>query len=343
MTGSNRRNVGRILIRSTNWLGDAVMTIPAMGMVRKAFPRAEIALVANPGVAELMAEHPCCDEIIVWDKKNSHPGAAGLIRFSRYLRKQRFDLAILFQNAMEAAIMVWLARIPERMGYRTDGRGWLLNRGVPIGSGEKRLHHVDYYLHMLERAGVEGEPGELSLHCTHDEEGWARDELSGRTWVAVNPGAAFGSAKRWLPERFASAADKIWQEFGTHILLLGGADESSIGSRISQRMHAPHLNLIGKTSIRQLLALLSQCRLLLTNDSGPMHIAAALDIPVVALFGSTDHTTTSPRGKFCRIVRHEVDCAPCLKRHCPTDHRCMTSIGVDEVTEAVRSLLDNGS
>lgn len=340
MAAADFKKVQKILIRSTNWLGDAVMTVPAMGAVRKAFPHSEIVVVGNPAVAELFTEHPCCDRIIIWDKKNESRGLTGLLRFSRDLRKEGFDLAILFQNAIEAAIMAWLARIRNRMGYCTDGRGLLLTHGVPVSRRERRLHHVDYYLHMLNRAGISSDPGQLSLYCTKEEIMWAREKLADRTWVAVNAGAAYGPAKRWYPERFAATADKIHQEFKTHLLLLGGSGDIAVGSQISTTMQAPHLNLIGKTSIRQLMALLSQCRLLLTNDSGPMHIAAALGIPIVALFGPTDHTTTSPVSNCCQIVRHEMDCAPCLKRHCPTDHRCMSAISVEEVMEAVRGLLD---
>jgi len=340
MTAADFEKVQKILIRSTNWLGDAVMIVPAMGAVRKAFPHCEMVLVGNPAVAELFAGHPFCDRILIWDRKHANKGLTGLLRFSMNLRRECFDLAILFQNAIEAAIMAWLARIPNRIGYRTDGRGMLLTHGVPVGRRERRLHHVDYYLHMINRAGIKNDPGRLSLYCTKEEMMWAREKLADRTWVAVNAGAAYGSAKRWLPDRFAVTADKLFKEFGTHLLLLGGPGEILIGSHISRLMHAPHLNLIGKTSIRQLMALLSHCRLLLTNDSGPMHIAAAMGTPVVALFGPTDPTTTSPVGSLSRILRHETDCAPCLMRHCPTDHRCMTAISVEEVVEGARSLLD---
>lgn len=340
MSAMNSREARKILIRSTNWLGDAVMTIPAMGVVRRAFPDAEITLLANPAVAELFKEHPSCDHVIVWDKKHLHKGAAGLLRFSSKLHRDNFNLAILFQNAIEAAIMVWLARIPRRVGYRTDGRGLLLNYGVPVSPRDRRLHHVAYYLHMLEKAGIVAEPGPLSLSCTPEEVAGARERLGEADWVAINPGAAYGSAKRWLPERFAQAANQIYMEFKTPILLLGSPNEASVGNQISGKMNVPHKNLIGTTSIRELMAALSLCRLLLTNDSGPMHIAAAFNIPIVALFGPTDHTTTSPAGNISKIIRHEVDCAPCLKRHCPTDHRCMTGISVDEVMESIRMLLD---
>ena len=317
------------------------MTTPAMGVVRKAFPGAQITLLANPAVAELFKEHASCDKIIVWDKKKLHKGTTGLPRFSRKLRRESFDLAILFQNAIEAAIMVWLARVPRRVGYRTDGRRLFLNCGVAVGPEQRRLHHVDYYLHMLGQAGIVAEPGPLSLSCAPEEIAAARERLGEGDWIAINPGAAYGSAKRWLPERFAHAANQIYLEYKTPLLLLGGPAEASVGKQISEKINVPHRNLVGKTSIRELMAVLSLCRLLLTNDSGPMHIATALNVPVVALFGPTDHTTTSPVGRLAEIVKNEVECAPCLSRHCPTDHRCMTGITVDQVMESIRMLLDS--
>jgi len=340
MTALDFQNINKILIRTTNWLGDAVLTIPAMGQVRKAFPTSEITVVANPAVAEMLSNHPDCDRIIVWDKKRTHQGATGLLKFSSDLRQTRYNLSILFQNAIEAAIMVWLARIPKRLGYRTDARGLLLNYGIPIGAAERRLHHVDYYLNMLRQAGINLSPNRPRLYCSEVEIQWAQEQLSGENWVAVNIGAAYGSAKRWLPERFAEMATRICEELKGRVVLIGSHQEAELGNQISKAIRGPHLNLIGKTSIRQLMALLTQCRLLVTNDSGPMHIAAALDVPILALFGPTDHLTTSPVTDYCRIVRHPVDCAPCLKRHCPTDHRCMTSISVGDVLEAIGSLWD---
>ncbi|MCK8603850.1 lipopolysaccharide heptosyltransferase II [Desulfoferrobacter suflitae] len=337
----NSHETGKILIRSTNWLGDAVMTTPAMGVVRATFPGAEITVVANPAVAMLFEGHPYCDRIVVWDKSKVHRGITGLLRFTKTLREQHYDLAILFQNAMEAAVMARLAGIPRRLGYRSDGRAWLLTDGVPVGRREKRLHHVDYYLQLLKKNGMTARPGDLTLCCTPEETAAARKELGDVDWIAVHPGASYGSAKRWLPERFAQSANKIYQEFRTPILLLGSPEDASTGKRIAEQLKVPHKSLIGRTSIRQLMAVLSQCRLLLTNDSGPMHIAAAFRVPLVALFGPTDHTTTSPPGNMSIILRHEVDCAPCLKRRCPSDHRCMTAIGVEEVIVAVRTLLDS--
>ena len=335
----DRDNIRKICIRSVNWIGDAVMTTPAMGVVRAAFPEASITVAANPIVAELFDPHPYCDRVIVFDKKKEHKGISGILRFGRELREERFDLAVLFQNAFEAAVVAWLARIPRRAGYRTDGRGVLLTHGVPVGQAERRLHHTDYYVHMLNGLGIEGAAGPLRLACTENETAWAVAALGAGTVAAINPGAAYGSAKRWVPERFAAVGDFLAAELGMRVVLTGGPGEIEIGKDIEAAMkHAP-INLIGRTTVRRMMAVLSRCRIMITNDSGPMHIAAALDVPTVAVFGPTDHTTTSPLMERCRIVRKETPCAPCLRRKCPTDHRCMTSVEARDVIEAAVSLL----
>lgn len=334
-----RVKIRKILIRSTNWIGDAVMTTPAMGAVRATFPEAEITVAANPAVAELFSPHPSCDRILVFDKKGSHRGIPGLVHFAHSLARKEFDLAILFQNAVEAAIISRLARVPLRAGYKTDCRGFLLTHAVPVGRSERRMHHTAYYLHMLECLGIRGGSGNLSLACTKAECDWARTLLGEGFWVALNPGATYGSAKRWYPPRFAQVADRLVEELGARILLVGGAGETGIGEEIEHAANGRILNMTGKTSVRQLMALLANCRLLITNDSGPMHIAAALGVPIVALFGPTDHTTTSPLTDSWRLVRKPVDCAPCLKRSCPTDHRCMEAIEATDVLQAVRDLV----
>lgn len=328
----------KILIRSTNWIGDAVMTTPAMDAVRSSFPTAEIVVAANPLVAELLSGHPACDRSIVYDRKGRHKGAVGLWRFSRELRRERFDLAILFQNAFEAAFLALAAGIPRRAGYRTDGRGLLLNYGVPAGRAERRLHQTQYYLNMLRRLGIHGSDGRLHLECTAAEKSWAERVLVSTPWAALNPGATYGSAKRWLPERFAETADRMVEAYGFSIVLVGGPGEKTIGEAIQGAMRVRPLNLIGKTTIRQMMAILSKVQLLVTNDSGPMHVAAAFGVPVAAIFGPTDPATTSPLAPSFRIVRKAVECAPCLKRRCPTDRRCMEAVTVEDVLQAVDEL-----
>ncbi|MGO8943810.1 MAG: lipopolysaccharide heptosyltransferase II [Syntrophobacteraceae bacterium] len=332
-------NIMKILVRSTNWIGDAVMTTPAMGSIRAAFPSSEIVLAANPVVSELMTPHPFCDRVIVYDKRGPHRGIRGLWKFCRLLAMERFDLAILFQNAIEAAVMVKLARIKTRAGYGTDGRAILLTHAIRVTKEVRGLHHTQYYMNMLAELGIPRSGLELRLQCTDEEMSWARDVLGAGKWAAINPGAAYGSAKRWYPERFGQVADALGSDFGYQALLVGGPGEAAIGPEIESRMRSKPLNMIGRTSVRQLMALLASVQLVITNDSGPMHIAAAFDRPIVALFGPTDHSTTSPLSSRFSLVRKETECAPCLKRQCPTDHRCMADISVNDVLHAVETLL----
>ena len=329
------------MVRTTNWIGDAVMTTPALGAIRETFPDAKITVVANPLVAQLFEFHPDCDEVIVYDRQGEHAGSIGFLRFVAMLRRRKFDCAILFQNAIEAAIMALLAGVPKRLGYITDGRRLLLNYPVPIGDQERALHHTDYYLHMLAQCGVTTGDKQQRLALRPDEVQWAVETLPQGRFVVVNPGAAYGSAKRWIPERFAAVADELASSYGMSIVLSGGPGEIEIGADIAKAMQSPHQNLIGKTSVRQMMAVLAASSLMITNDSGPMHVAAAFGVPMVAIFGSTDHITTSPWGTRSQIVRHPVECSPCMLRQCPIDHRCMERVTVEDVMSAAAGLLED--
>lgn len=331
----------RIVIRSANWIGDAVMTLPAMMAVRETFPKAHIAVVANPLVAQLLENHPGCDEIIVYNKRGEHAGVRGLLRFAAELRRRRFDCAILFQYAIEAAIMAFLARIPRRIGFTTDNRRLFLTHPVPFGEAEKTLHQTDAFLRIVNHHGMTAHEKVQALALSESERDWVKAQLPEGPVVTINPGAAYGSAKRWYPERFAAVGDYLAQHHGMNIVLIGGPGEVEIGADIAAAMQAPVHNFVGKTSIRQMMSLIDAASLMVTNDSGPMHVAAGFNVPIVAIFGSTDHTTTSPYADRYRIVRHDVECSPCLLRECPIDHRCMDRVTVDDVVAAVKAFLED--
>jgi len=332
--------IKKIMIRSPNWIGDAVMTTPAMAVVRAFFPTAEIVAVANPPVAELFSPHSACNRVIIYDKKGAHRGLRGLLKLRRVLRREHFNLAILFQNAIEAAVISRLAKIPRRAGYATDGRRFLLSHPVPAGEKERLLHHTDYYLRMLTALGVTGSKEPLQLSVTTTEAQKARETLGTERWVAINPGASYGAAKRWFPDRFAAVADQLVEKYQIRIVLTGGTGEQDIGRDIENFMTHTPLNLVGKTTVREMMAILEQCCLLITNDSGPMHVAAALKTPLVAIFGPTDHTTTSPATAEARIVRKDTPCAPCLLRQCPKDHQCMKAVTAGDVLQAAAAFMD---
>ena len=334
------QSLQKILVRSTNWIGDAVMTTPALVALRSQYPQAEIVLLANPLVAEMFQFHPSIDRVIIYDKKGWHQGVKGMLRLVKEIRAEHFNAAFLLQNAIEAALIAWFSGIPRRAGFTTDGRRLLLNYPIKVTATDKQLHHTDYYLGLLAQLGITGGDEKLCLACSEPEQIWANEVLQSDNVIAINPGAAYGSAKRWLPERFAEVGDALAERYDARILLTGGSGEIEIGQDIATAMQCQPVNMIGKTSVREMMALLAHSRLLVTNDSGPMHVAAAFSVPIVAVFGPTDHTTTSPASENVRIVRKQIDCAPCLLRQCPTDHRCMVEITATDVITAACELLD---
>jgi heptosyltransferase-2 len=337
--------VERILVRGTNWLGDAVLTIPALQALRSGFPHARIALLLKPAVAELFQHHPAVDEIILYRDPGPHAGLGGKLALARQLSRGRYDLAVLFQNAFEAAAITALAGIPNRYGYATDGRWFLLTHRVPMTPGLRRRHQAEYYLELLRPLGIPIDPVPPTLRTTPEEDAAAGVLLSergvtpGRTLIGLNPGSTYGAAKRWIPERYAEVADRLAAEHDGHVLIFGGRGEEPLGAAIAGMMRSPVTVLSGRTTVRQLVALIKPCRLFLTNDTGPMHIAAALGVPLVAIYGPTDPVTTAPFGKGHELIRKPVDCSPCLLRECPIDHRCMQGITVDMVYEAAAKQL----
>ncbi|MGA3328297.1 MAG: lipopolysaccharide heptosyltransferase II [Terriglobia bacterium] len=348
MASGRFANVQRILVRATNWVGDAVMSLPALEALRAGFPRAEIVLLSKPWVSELYWHHPAVNRQIIYKPNSAHRGPLGFAKLIRELQAERFDAALLFPNAFQAALMAWLARIPLRIGYARDGRGLLLHDAIEPPLPAAYGHQVYYYLQLLFRAGAIDKPQpveEIQLRLTEAEKHWATRKmdalgLSGpRFLVGLAPGAAFGPAKRWLPERFAGLADRLIGALNADVLIFGSAAERPLAEEIAGAMkHTPAIA-AGETSLRQLLALMAQCRLIVTNDSGPMHLAAALGIPLVAIFGSTDERATGPLGTRVRIVKRGVECSPCGRRVCPIDFRCMRDISVEEVFRATLELV----
>ena len=334
----NIPQAGRILIRGTNWVGDAVMSLPAIRAVRGRYPDAHITLLAKPWVADLYGREPAIDEVIPYAWRPGFRDVLGKCRQARGLRG--FDAAILLQNAWEAAAVAWLARIPVRVGYDRDARGWLLTDAVPVPRpGEIPRHETYYYLELLRRAGIldrlpEVDDVRLEGRDQAALEGTRRFREMGVTGdvIGVSPGAAFGNAKRWLPERFAAAVRQLAQETGASVALFGSGAERELCETVAALMGPPApVNLAGRTTLREFIEYAAACRLFLTNDSGAMHIVSALGTPSVTVFGSTDPTTTGPLGQAARIVRQSVDCSPCLLRECPIDHRCMTRVTVEQV------------
>ena len=334
----------RILVRAPNWIGDAVMAVPTLSALRARFPESRITLLAKPPVAALFEHHPAIDRLWVYESPGRHAGWIGLWRLIRSIREGRFDLAFLLQNAFEAALITAAAGIPERVGYAADGRRFLLTESLDKKSAPR--HQREAYLHLM---ALVGSPGRFErspyLAITEKERQAASDFLVAEgieRWeqvIGINPGAAYGSSKRWDPARFAAAADRLLERHPARAVIFGGPAEAAIAEEVRGRMRHPAAVAAGKTTVRMMMALIARCRLFITNDSGPMHIASAVGVPVVAVFGPTNPDATSPAGADDLIVRNKVECAPCTHRECPIDHRCMTGVSVEAVVEAAERQL----
>jgi len=337
--------IQKILVRATNWVGDAVLITPSLFALKKTFPHAQITVLANPWVLPLIVNHPAVDRTIIIDKGTGLLCSMGkLTRIISNLRNEGFDLAVLFQNAFEAAFLASMSGVRYRIGYNTDGRGFLLTHTVIRDEHILGVHQVDYYLGLIEAMGWQVEGREPSLFLNAGDIETTSLMLSSHgiedhhVIVGLNPGATYGSAKRWPEERFAAIGDWAVERWNATVILFGSSSERDIGLRVSRRMqHAP-INLCGLTTLGEVMALIKRCNFFVTNDSGLMHIAAAFHVPLVALFGPTNHITTGPVSETATIVRHAFDCSPCLKETCPLDHRCMLSIEPDEVWDAMESL-----
>jgi heptosyltransferase-2 len=342
----------KILVRAANWIGDAVMSLPALEALRGRFPEAEIVVLSKPWVSELYWRHPAVTRQIVYDPNAEHRGARGFWKLVQQLRAEHFDAAILFQNAFHAAWTVWLARIPVRIGYDREGRSGLLTEGVHPPPPAAFGHQAYYYLELLFRAGLIDRPQdvtEIRLRLERSEESWAAKHLDSlglrgpRFLVGLNPGASFGPAKRWLPERFADLADRLIGALHADVLIFGSREQRPLAETIASEMEHTPLILAGETTLRQFMALLARCRLVVTNDSGPMHLTAALGVPLVAIFGSTDERTTGPVSPRARVVSQHVSCSPCGLRECPIDFRCMTRVSVADVYRVALELVKDVS
>jgi heptosyltransferase-2 len=340
----------RMLIRATNWVGDAIMALPALRAVRQRLPEAHLAILALPYVADIYRGQGVADELIAYRRTGEHAGIRGREVLARELKARRFDTALLLQNAFDAAWIAWRAGIAERIGYNRDGRGWLLTKSIPVPKvGAIPPHERYYYLELVKRAGWMEELPEvlqISLTILSDEGKRAEEKLQSfgsrphRTRIAVGAGASYGSAKCWPPERFAQALNLLTKERDADVILFGTPTEAAVSSAIQSGLARPAIDLTGKTEIAELPALLSRCTAFLGNDSGAMHVAAAVGLPVVAVFGPTDPQGTAPVTPGCTIIREKPYCSPCFLRRCPIDHRCMAAIVPERVSAGMLKALE---
>ncbi len=343
-------------MRATNWVGDAVMALPGLRALRRRFPDSQICLLAMPGIAGLYARETWVSEVILLEGARGARDWSRKWRQARDLARRRFDLALLFTNSFESAALFAAARIPWRAGYARDGRTLLLTQAVPPPRrGEIPRHESYYYLELLKRAGLLPEgcwPPEdemvIRLEGIEAAQAAGRARLdaefdAGQPVIGVSPGAAYGTAKRWLPERFAEAARLLaGRHGGAGVAVFGTPDEQELCEQVAAA--AGGKSFAGQTRLAEFIDMAAACTAFLTNDSGSMHIASALGLPTVAVFGATDHVGTGPTGPLARVVRHAVDCSPyphpCLKRFCPIDHRCMKAVSAAEVADEAGKLVE---
>jgi heptosyltransferase-2 len=326
------------------------MSLPALAAIRCRFPKADIVILARPWVSDIYAGQATIDRLIHYHAARGLRGWEAKWNLAAELRAEHFDCAILLQNAFEAALLARLARIPKRIGYDRDARGWLLTDAIPVPKpGEIPRHQRFYYLELLRRAGIlDSLPASDAIRLDGAEmaagRGAARFAALGIALpvIGVSPGAAYGGAKRWLAEGFAETTARIAGEQAASVALFGSEAERPLCDAIAQSLRArsvPASNLAGRTTLREFIELAAACRLFLTNDSGAMHIASAVGARTVAIFGATDEFATGPTGPLSRVVRQNVECSPCLLRECPIDHRCMTRVTPDQVAGVALELL----
>ena len=352
MTSVHAESIKRVVVRGTNWVGDSVMTVPALRALRRVLPHAHITLAIRPGAKGIFSEADFIEDVLVYNRKN----VFSVIPQVREWRRRQFDLAVLFQNAFEAALIPFLAGVPLRLGYATESRDALLTHPLAVPDWRSSRHEVFYYLYLVtaleqmlfgSSSICEAEP-DASIEISEKRKGEASDLLRSygireeRSVVAICPGSINSRAKRWPAEAYAALADKLI-ESQRQVLLIGSQEEADVSKDVMSRMRNRPVVLTGKTSLDEITAMLATVDLIVTNDTGPAHIGAALGRPTIVIFGPTNPLTTRPFSPGAEVLRHPPECAPCMLRDCPIDHRCMTAITVDEVFGRSHALLKRGS
>jgi heptosyltransferase II len=318
----------RILLRSSNWLGDAVMSVPAVRAIKKGRPDVHVSVLVPEKIASMWKLIPEVDEVL------SLPGKSLFTAMDLVRRQPRFDVAILFPNSLRSALEMLF--VPRKVGYRGHTRAWLLNQILrELRRPGPPEHHARRFLRIADDCGAE-----VDLNATIQlTDAIASSKVKGRTALGLCPGAEYGPAKRWLPERFAEVAESVSNGSNAKWILLGTKSDKAVDETIAAKLGDKCVNRIGQTTLDELISELRECRALLTNDTGTMHLAALLGVPVVAIFGSTEPHLTGPLGDSHVVVRHHVECSPCFLRECPIDFRCMKEVTTQEVANAMMSIL----
>jgi heptosyltransferase-2 len=334
------------LVRGVNWVGDTILSYPTVQQLKTLFPKSHLAVLIPSSLADLWKTFPFVDEIIPFQKKRGIGSFWEDLNLSQSLKERNFDLAVILPRSFRSAFHIYLARIPIRIGYQDEGRSIFLTHGIRRTNEILHVHRIHYYQKLIEPLGkIESFPPP-QIFLREEDRRWADRALNdlgilkGEPLIGMNPGATYGLAKCWYPDRFGELGKRLSDKWQARILLFGKEEEGPIVHEIQSHTGTKGIDLTGKTGLLQLAALLERCHLLVTNDTGTMHVATAVETPVVAIFGSTPPLTTGPWGEGHVVVKKDMPCSPCWKRICPTDHRCMDLITVDEVEEVVNKKLE---
>jgi heptosyltransferase-2 len=333
-----------IIVRMPNWIGDLVMATPILSDLRKAFPSARITAMCRSPICDLLKQNPEIDELFCFSKANGWGRRKMRRNIIEKLKMGRYDLGILLTHSFSSAWWFWLGRVRYRLGYESNGRRMFLTHSQPFPTNIQNQHLVVTYKMLLKSLDipVSDTPPMLDLSPDEIEEARARLHQHGipddAYILGINPGATYGSAKCWLPERFREVTLRLLEEKDLYIVYFGDQATASLCKEICLNLPSRVINLAGLTTLRELASLIRLCHVVLTNDSGPMHIADALGTTMIALFGSTSEIVTGPYHRGCVIHKH-VECSPCYQRVCPIDFRCMKRIEVDEVYLAIKQSL----
>lgn len=335
-----------IIVRMPNWIGDLIMATPVLTDLRAAFPDAQITAMCKAPICDLLKKDEAIDELFCFTKpQNEFLRRQDLRNIIAKIEAGKYDTGILLTNSFSSAWWFWNGKVERRIGFSAHFRRFLLTDPLPFPKNRKSEHQVETYKHLLAPLDIPVSKTAPRLYVTGKEVEeskqllYQRGYVKGKTLIGINPGAAYGTAKCWPPERFRALALKLLNETDGWIVFFGDAASFSLVKEICSGLPERVINLAGVTSLRELACLVKDCSVLVTNDSGPMHIGAAFGTPLVALFGSTDEKATGPYGQMDGVINKHVKCAPCFKRVCPIDFRCMNSISVDEVADCVHDRL----
>ena len=345
-------NIKKILIRGANWIGDAVMSVPALRELRRIFPDAQITLHTRTWADGVFRDASFIDEIVTYDK---HKWVIkDILDNSQFLKEDGYELAVLFPNSFESALTSFLTRIPRRIGYNKDARGLLLTDPIAVPEWKNRRHESFYYLNLvaevekalLGRETVLHSVLDSTIEISEERRTTARKQMAGfgvdlsKRTVALGVGSTNSRAKRWPAERYAELSDRLQRELDINVLLVGSNDELPIAEFVASLAATRPVSIVGRTSIDEIAAILSEVDLLISNDMGLAHLAPAVGAMTIVIFGPTNPDTTAPFSRNSMVIREPVDCSPCMLRDCPIDHRCMTRISVEQVFEqALRTLV----